>query len=219
MLMKLLPEEKLRSAGEDHAAEGTSPVIPDLVREIAEIDINEGLRHNGSADIYMETLTIYAGTVGDNCDEIEKYRNVGDIADMTVKIHAIKSTSRLIGAVKLGSLAEDLEAAGRANDTLILDAHLDELLSRCRALGQQLAPLLQSDGLPLIMDDELQEAYSLIRDYLAASDYESALQIAEYLGGYSYPEKEKQRCESLKRAALEFDYDAMSKAVSMQSPD
>lgn len=134
---------------------------------------------------------------------------------MTVKVHAIKSTSRVIGAVRLGSLAEDLEAAGCANDTVILSARIGKLLTRCRELlGRQLAPLLHSDDLPLIPDDELAEAYSLIRDFLSVSDYDSALEIIDELGGYSYPENEKEHWEALKSAALEFDYETMKKIIA-----
>lgn len=181
MLLSMLPEEKVQSASAVPAKEERSSVIPDFVRDIKEIDLHEGLRHSGTADIYLQVLVTYAATVDTRCDEIERYWEAGDVANMTVKVHAIKSTSRVIGAVRLGSLAEDLEAAGRANDTVILSACIGELLSRCRELGRQLAPLLHSDDLPLIPDDELSEAYALIRDFLSVSDYDGVLDIIDEL--------------------------------------
>ncbi len=205
-----LPEEKVKpAAAVSPDISQTSQVIPDIVLSSAEIDTAQGLKHCGSKDIYLQTLITYAGAVNDLTKEIERYWKSGDTADLTIKVHALKSTSRVIGAMKLGDLAEKLEKAGHDNDTDTINLHIDELLERCRALGAQLAPLLKNEALPQITDDELQEAYTLIREFLSVEDYESAMQIIGSLSEYDYPEKEKMRCEELKKAAAEFDYDKM----------
>lgn len=187
--------------------------LPEWLQDIAEIDTAVGLRHCGTDETYLSTLTTYANSVPGTVDEITAYLRDGDIKNATVKIHALKSTSRVIGAMELGSLAEELEAAGKANDTEKLNARVDELLDRCRALGGKLSPLLKGDDLPLISDDELNEAYTLIREFLSVQDFESTMQVIEGLSGYSFPESEKQRCEALKKAAQDFDYDAMTKIM------
>ena len=214
MLLEYLPEDKVTvSEKNESKEEEPENVIPDLVLKNSEIDVKEGLRHCGSAEIYLRTLTTYAASVGDLADEIEIYRNNRDIKNLTVKVHAIKSTSRMIGALELGSLAERLEAAGQANDIPAVEKEIDLLLSGCRKLGTQLLPLIRKDDLPLISADELREAYTLIREFLSVEDYESAVQIVEELKGYDYPESEKQRCEALIKAAAEFDYDKISDII------
>lgn len=66
----------------------------------------------------------------------------GDIQNATIKIHALKSSSRIIGALDLGELAEELEAAGNENNTEKLDERIDELLLRYRKIGEALSPLI-----------------------------------------------------------------------------
>ena len=209
MLLRMLPKEKVRYSGNSEEAAVSPTGLPEFVFGISEINVSEGLRHCGGEEIYLQTLAAYAESVTGQCDEIERCRSIGDTGNMTIKIHAIKSTSRVIGAMEIGSLAEKLEAAGHAEDKEFLEAHTEELLTRCRSVGEQLLPLLNNDDLPLIPEDELQEAFTLIREFLSVEDLESAMQIIDGLSDYRYPENEKQRCDALKKAALEFDYDAI----------
>ena len=209
MLIKYLPEEKLQAAADNDTAAEKQSVIPDFVRSSEEINVKQGVKHCGDEEIYLETLTTYAESLGDNADSVDGFWRCGDIENFTIKVHALKSTSRVIGAMQLGDLAENLEAAGHIGDTAFITAHINELLVRCRQLVEQLSPLLKCDDLPLIPDDELHEAFTLIREFLSVSDYDSAMQIIDDLRKYSYPEDEKQRCEALKKAAMEFDYEKM----------
>ena len=212
MLIKYLPEEKLQAAADNDAA-GKQSTIPNCVRSADEINVKHGIRHCGDEDIYLETLMTYAESLGDNADSAEAFLRCGDIENFTIKVHAMKSTSRMVGALRLGDLAENLEAAGHISDTAFITAHIDEFLARCRRLAEQLSPLLKGDGLPLIPDDELHEAFTLIREFLSVSDYDIALQVIDDLRKYSYPEDEKQRCEALKKAAMEFDYEKMNEIM------
>ena len=212
MLIKYLPEEKLQAAADNDAA-GKQSAIPDCVRSADEINVKHGIRHCGGEDIYLETLMTYAESLGDNADSADAFLRCGDIENFTIKVHAMKSTSRMVGALRLGDLAENLEAAGHISDTAFITAHIDEFLARCRRLAEQLSPLLKGDGLPLIPDDELHEAFTLIREFLSVSDYDSAMQIIDDLRKYSSPEDEKQRCEALKKTAMEFDYEKMNEIM------
>ena len=201
-------------SSEDEPDERESDVtLPDWLGDIAEIDTESGLHHCGTAEIYLGTLTTYAETVSASADEAEGLLKSGDIKNATVKIHALKSTSRVVGAMELGALAEELEAAGNAGDTDKLNARAGELFERCRALGRALAPLLETSDKPLIPEEELQEAYTLIREFLSVADFESVIQIIDGIKEYSYPDSEKERCTALLKAASEFDYDAIAKAV------
>ncbi|MBO6301397.1 MAG: HD domain-containing protein [Ruminiclostridium sp.] len=219
MLWNIRPDTD--SAADDTAEQENSEIptdtgimLPEWLSEIGEIDVSSGLLHCGSDDTYLSALTTYAGSVISAADDAEAMLKNGDIRGATVRIHSLKSTSRVIGAMKLGALAEELEAAGNANDTEKLNSRCGELFSRCRALGKQLAPLLVSDSLPLITGDGLNEAYTLIREFLSVEDYESAMQIVGGLEGFSFPDSDKKRCEALIRAAKEFDYDAMSRIMN-----
>jgi HPt (histidine-containing phosphotransfer) domain-containing protein len=184
--------------------------LPEWLGNIAEIDTQSGITHCGGEETYLETLTIYAGSVAENADEIEGYLRDGDTKNATIKIHALKSTSRVIGAGDLGALAEKLEKAGNNNDIDTINANIDELLTRYRALGDALSPLNGSgpgEGLPLISEDELSEIYTGISEFMSFADYDSAVMLIDNLKSYSFPENEKERCEALIKAADEIQYE------------
>ncbi|MCR5347328.1 MAG: Hpt domain-containing protein, partial [Fretibacterium sp.] len=133
------------------------------------------------------------------------------------KVHALKSTSRAVGAESLGALAEKLELAGKAGNEAALDAELEGLLERCRALGAALSPLYASEkeqhsgeDLPLISEDELREAYNSIREFASSLDADSMTYALEYLDGFRIPESERERVEQIRRAAGSFDWDSVS---------
>ncbi len=84
---------------------------------------------------------MYMGSAEKKAEEIEKYRAAGDIKNVTIKVHALKSASRSIGALELGEFAERLEKAGDSGDQETLYQELDKLLLRYRQLARDLEPL------------------------------------------------------------------------------
>ena len=154
-------------------------------------------------------------------DEIEGYWRAGDAANATVKVHALKSMSRTIGASELGALAEKLELAGKAGDEQTLFGGLEELLGRFRALGGELSPLCapaeeeaEDESLPLISDDELREAYDGIRELAVNLDADNAQYVLDYLKGYRIPDAERERVGALRRAIAEFDWERVNELLS-----
>ena len=63
-----------------------------------------------------EALRIFAASVSVRAGEIERARAARDLADYAIRVHALKSMARSIGAEELSGLAARLEAAGDAGD-------------------------------------------------------------------------------------------------------
>ena len=214
MLMQYLPKEKLHQTDSGEAdAESPAPGIPDWLRGIDGLDAGQGLSHCGSEETYLDTLTIYGKNAPASADEIESLWRAGDIANTTVKVHAIKSLSRAIGAEGIGALAEKLELAGKAGDADAVGAELGDLLARIRALCVSLAPLCGGDeaaedeSLPLISGDELSEAYEELRGFAAGMDAQSAAYVFDFLAGYRLPQDERERVKKVKRAIDAFEWE------------
>ena len=220
MLIEYLPPEKiLRTDDNDSApAEDTASgetLIPDLVTDISEIDTSAGVKNCGGEEAYLETLKTFAGMISDHTDRIQSFWESGDIENATIKIHAVKSTCRIIGAAGIGELAQELELAGKNNDTAKLGAKIDELLERCRKVGEALAPLVDKEeeeddtGKPLIPEDELNEAYGLIREAIGVAQFDNISEIAESFRDYRIPDGEKERVKKIIQAAENLDYDKL----------
>ena len=233
MLMKYLPpakvqlreelsalaEEGRRAADGGEGAEASvSAALADTLAQIDELDGESGLKRCGSEETYLETLAIYAKTAASSADEIENYRRIGALDDVITKVHAIKSTSRVIGAEAIGALAEKLELAGKAGDADTLLGELDELLSRFRSLGERLLSRLgkksePEESHPPISTEELHEIYGMIRQMLDELEYDRAADLVELLSSRSLPESERGRAEEMKRAADEFEWDRLGELL------
>ena len=100
MLLHYLPKGKIAPASDESTDEDYA--LPEFLFHLSEIDVGSGLAHCGSAKSYMTTLKMYLDTAEKNADEIEKFWAARDIRNTTIKVHALKSTSRVIGALELG---------------------------------------------------------------------------------------------------------------------
>lgn len=220
MMIRYLPPEKILASEEEsiNSSESEQKIeLPDWLHRINEIDVNSGLKHCGDEEAYLDTLKIYGEYSSTGADEIENLWCIRDIANTTVKVHALKSTSRAIGAESLGTLAEKLELAGKSGDEAVLDAELAGLLERYRALGKALSPLYapaknaeDESELPPISENELHEAYDSIRECALSLDVEGALYVLDYLNGFRLPESDKQKVEQLRSAVNDFDWDRVN---------
>ncbi|MCR4817330.1 MAG: response regulator [Fretibacterium sp.] len=235
-LLRYLPSGKVLSPDEDNSSNGgdTGPSVqlPDWLLKIEEIDTRAGLKRCGGEECYLETLKIYGEGTAVNADEIESlWRHAGDasagsgragdLANVTIKVHALKSMSRIIGAESLGVLAEKLESAGKTGDETTLEAELNDLLVRYRALGTALSPLYTSagnerneKGLPLISEKELRDAYDSIREFAAGLDPDSVNYVLNRLSEFLLPEDDRERVEQLRRAISNLDWDRINETLS-----
>lgn len=209
-IIRYLPKEKLMSAEETDGE--TEESLPDFLYDIEGLDVAEGLNHVGAADVYLEAAASYAETAERSADELEEYWRAGDLENTTVKVHGLKSSSKVIGAMELGLLAESLEKAGRAGDVETLRANMDRLLADYRRLGAALAPLLHpteepKEELPLMAEEKLREIYRTLKDYAEAFDYDKMEDVEKLLGEYRIPESEQERVNAIRKAIANFDYD------------
>ncbi|MBE6908660.1 MAG: response regulator [Ruminococcaceae bacterium] len=235
MLMDRLPLDKLRRVEtqkqrkkkpeqEKPEPEETEPeeahVLPDWLGETGEIDVSLGLKFCGTEETYLDTLKIYAGTALSFADEVEACYAGGDVALTALKMHALKSTSRAIGAGEISAMAERLEMAGKAGDTRTLDEELDGLLARCRALGHHLAPLAApekenapDDVLPPLSEAQLQKTYGMIRALLSEFEYDRAAEMLGSLASYRLPDGEGERLAKMRQAADNFEWEELEQLL------
>lgn len=219
LIIKYLPDNMILPPDTADNDDVTA-VIPDIIYSIDEIDAAAGLRHCGTPDVYMTTLRIFIDTAAANADEMERYLNCGDMHTLTVKIHALKSTSRVIGAKGLGALAETLEKAGNEGDAAALRVGTEKLLGDYRSLAVKLAPIV-ADGSepekPMISGDALNDAYAAILEFSEALDYDSAAYVIKSLDGYAIPEKESECVNKLRKATIGFDYELIPEILKGRS--
>ncbi|MBQ8946647.1 MAG: response regulator [Lachnospiraceae bacterium] len=230
LLMAYLPEEKVhpvdiqdkedrsyaaeRSKGSHIIKEDEESELPDFITHVSELDIQKGISNCGDAGSYISALRTYAEAADDNLDSIEGFFKDKNYQDYTIRVHALKSSSRIIGAEKIGSLAELMENAGNAGDAGLIEEKTPELLDLYRELTDRLRPLVmddggktdKSDGKP-ISEAELKDAYDALKEMSLGLDHDGFGFILDSLGEYRLPEEDLDRYNRLRSAARKFDWD------------
>ncbi len=62
------------------------------------IDVALGIKNNRDADSYRTLLKVFYESAGEKAEELEKYLENGDENSYTIKVHALKSSARIVGA-------------------------------------------------------------------------------------------------------------------------
>ena len=220
MLMRYLPSDKVIYTSSEDEEKYSIDIeeetqIPDFVYDISEIDVEKGLKNFTDKMSYLETLMTHAKMLDSNISEIQELYDSGNIPDATIKIHALKSNSRIVGAFDIGDLAQELENAGNEGDTEKLAEGIGPLLDRCRKLSEQLAPLKEQPeeqddrDLPPISDEEFSEACELIKEYSMSFNSKGILSALEDLREYKLSDEKKEKLKQVEKATVEFEYESI----------
>ena len=218
LLLEYLPKDKIGPASED--GDDDDFFIPDFLWHIDALDVNTGVTHCGSRESYIATLKMYYDSAEKNADEIEKYWEERDIKNTTIKIHALKSTSRVIGAHELGEFAARLEKAGESGDVETLEKEIGALLTDYKELVKELEPLDEKrivavdNDLPMISNEDMNKAFSSLLKSCEAFDFDSVVNIVKSLEKYRFPEDKAEQFETVKKAVDNFDYDIIPDILS-----
>lgn len=101
----------------DESQEEEAAVMPQPDND-AVLDAAYGLSFAaGDSDIYKGVMKTYTDSFMENGYSISKALKNEDWDKYRILVHSLKSSSRMIGAMKLGALSEQLEHAARDGDT------------------------------------------------------------------------------------------------------
>ncbi len=125
MMLSYLPKEKIDKRGKpgvagaapsQNAAESGRMTGLSVLMNQGYIDLQSGIGHCGSKELYMEVLRSYYGKIDETREALDRFLRENDTENYAIRIHAAKSTSRTIGADALGEKAALLEQAARNGD-------------------------------------------------------------------------------------------------------
>lgn len=233
MLMDVLPPEKVYREGtkeyeetpqsgekqKEELSEETEKALLKF-RELPEINYAKALENCMREDILLDAVKAFFATAKTGADEIEKLLADRDIKNYTVKVHALKSSSRIIGAEALSEKAAYLEKRGDEGDLPELTEKTPQLLAAYRNLSKSLAfletDLIQSEEaeLPELPADQLQGAYEGIREFVSAFDFDGAEDILSMLRDYRVPKEEEERLQGIRDGITKLDRDGVLKLLS-----
>ncbi len=218
-IMKHIPEEMMEKP-EAYEAEAELTEMPDNMKWIYDTEgiiADEGIKNSGGISNYIFSLNLFLDTMDDNGKVIEDAYNSGNIRLYTIKVHALKSSARIIGAKHLSEYAQKLEDAGNSEDMVYIDANHDLFLKEFYEYKEKLARLKEEkarEDLEPIPESELKDAYEALKDVIPQMDYDSVEMILESLKEYSLPSEDEKKIKELGRLLKLFDWDKMEEVVN-----
>ena len=156
-------------------------------------------------------MTVFANSVISGAKEIAEFYRQGDIKNYTVKVHALKSSARVIGANELSERAKRLEDAGNAGYVNEIKKFTDGLLELYISFADKLAPLIKVEvddsTKPPIDADQLTEAYETMKEVAQTFDYDSMQFVIQSLEEYKLPTEDAKKFAAIKIAAEKPDWE------------
>ena len=220
LLKKYIPESKQvtqDSYSGKHSSNKTEQKeieIPEWLYDVPGLDVDEGIKNCGGKESFMNVITTFHDTADQKNREIVGFYMTKDWNNYTVRVHALKSSARIIGAMKLSKLAEQLEAAGKSEDIDFITSHTDAALGMFEMLDSRLKKFDEvSDSLPPIGEDELKEAYQTIYDYTLNMDFGMVESVLTMLKSYKLDISDEIIIKQVNDKLMMLDWDAIEVLV------
>ena len=220
-LMKYLPPDKvIMSAGEGEPVDtGEAPSSASAavkegsqLRRLKGIDVKMGIENCGDEEGLLSALEIFYESIPEKSREIRGYYDSGDIENYTIKVHALKSSARIIGALSLSLQAGDLENAGNAGYIGFIREHHGEMIELYEGYVEILKDLFKKDMTSAIEADEnlMSIMYEEILEAASELNIDRLEEAFKDMQGYKIPDSEADKFEKLKKCCENFDYDGIT---------
>ena len=227
VLRRNLPEEKLvfQTDMEGQYVEQQPEVESEQAEElqVGDLDVKQALLYCGGRQAYLEILERCCEEGEQECRILEELYEKQDWKNYIIKVHALKSTMRSIGAMPLFEKAKALETAAKSEDiNFILERHKDMIIEYIRVMEELMqCPFIHPDlpdaalqptmkqetdvsDLPELSEEMFDGMLTELEDAMYALEGERMLAILSQMQEYQY-------C----RAALEKKLTPVKKKVEM----
>ncbi len=228
MLLEYLPDDKIikdiendedtdidKEQGKADESAASERLIPSWLKESPELDVDAGISNCSDEESFLSVLQTFHQTAASKADEIQSLYDGNDIENYTIKVHALKSSARIIGASGLSEMAKALEDAGKAGDVDTIKRDTDALLKRYRDLDGFITPLYEKGGdKPDLPDDMRKEAFQTIAEIAQSMDFGMLEDVLKDLKGYALTPDDEKAVKSIEDMLMNLDWDGISELAA-----
>ncbi|MBQ7564738.1 MAG: DegV family protein [Lachnospiraceae bacterium] len=201
------PEQRIQEPAETSVLEEKEPA---WYEGIPFIDGAAAIKNSGSEEAFKTVLKIFYESIPEKTAEIEGYYALGDWGNYTIKVHALKSSARLIGALSLADDAQLLEDAGKTvNIDFIRENHgpFMEDYKKFKGLLAEFFTEEKSTGDKPPADEYLvKDAYEGLQMAAEAMDCDMIDAILAELEPYAFQAEDEKRLNAIRECAGNFEY-------------
>ena len=125
-LIKIISDNSKVENTDERTIPADFPTLPE-----EDINIKKAVSMTDSFATWLAVTKLFISLIQENADLIQGFFTEGKYQDYTIKVHALKSAARIVGAEKLSSMAEKLEKEG--NELQAMSDIPQELLTELKA--------------------------------------------------------------------------------------
>ncbi len=223
-LRKWLPQEKIEKKKKKASAplrnmhkdgEG-GQTTTDIV--IEGLDVQKAMGFLGNEDLFWSVLKEYYRVIDKKCALIQQYEQKEQWRDYTVEVHALKSASRQIGATDLAYTAEQMEAAGNAENAALIHKITPGMLEEYMFYKGILAPYFikeeEEQGGRAAEREEMAALFDRMAEAMENLDMDAMEHVVRDMGQYSYSEAQSGIFEKLKNAVEDIDTERCEEIIA-----
>lgn len=192
--------------------------LREIYKENTDLSLAEALGTVGTEELLTDVLKQFCSYADENISAIEQYMNSRDYENYTIKVHALKSTARTIGAKKLSDTARLLEGFGKKAMEDDIDAGKEilrhtpscmELYLRTSTAFSVLFTGPTGDDKEDVPPGFVEEFYASAHAFAEDFDTEGMEDLINKMDKYRLPEDAKIRYSEFRKAFESSDWDAM----------
>ena len=215
MIVHYLPADKVQLSASDTVEESAEEIPAELEALQGQdwIDISVGIKNSGSVEAYLPLLEIFYTSLEEKIAEIENFYAAADYLNYTIKVHAIKSSARIIGAIKFGEEAQLLENAGKREDVAYIHEHHAAIMQKLRSFKEPLSKIFasdDSDDKPEADAELMEEVFEEIKSAADDMDSERLQDIFAEMSDYRIPQDAAELWNKISAAVADYDYELIS---------
>lgn len=134
------------------------------------VDIEKSLELFGDMEMYNATLEDFLKEVGNRLERIKKFKEISDMANYAIEVHALKSDSKYFGFTKLAELAYQHEMASKQNNMFYVVDHYDDLTQEAIKIVKLVEQYLGKDSSIIVEEKKVDTVVLTDKTILVVDD-------------------------------------------------
>ncbi|MBO7336489.1 MAG: DegV family EDD domain-containing protein [Lachnospiraceae bacterium] len=208
--------EEAEDAGPEDGSSGNEESVQ-WYSGIEGIDADAAIRNSGSSDTLKTVMKIFYDSIPAKSEEIEGFYSSEDWQDYTIKVHALKSSAKLIGATAFAERAQLLENAGKEENVGYIKANHAAFMKDYLKYSEILGPVFgadtdgggQENNRPVADEFLMNSVFEGLRDAAKTMDCDAIEQIMGEIANYAIPDDMAEKFRAVREKADSYDYDGM----------
>ena len=180
---------------------------------VGDLDIKYAMEFLVSEELFWKVLKVYYHSIDKKAKLIKELEEAENWTEYTIEVHALKNSSKQIGAMVLSERAAAMEKAGNARDALSIHRHTDKMLEQYMGYRSILEPFCADSakgdaGKEKAPAEAVQNCFGRMRGAVDDLDMDGMEEVIQEMDQYRYEGWQKDMFARLKEAVEEIDVDS-----------